>query len=371
MNKSTVIIKSPGRINLIGEHIDYNGGYVLPAATDLFIKFTFNISDRDYSEIKSSVINKEFNVELNNLKKSNIKWENYIIGSLISILKKRNVRLYNFNCLIEGNLPVGSGISSSSSLICGFVQGISSLNKLNFSKNDLLSISRDVEYDFIGLRGGMMDQFTIINAKKNNLILLNTIDNSYDFIESDLGNYKILLLNTNKKHNLSDSSYNDRVDECNEAKRIINESGINIKFLTEINKNQLNNLKNRMPKLIYNRARYVIEENERTKKSIKFINEFNFKSFGELMYLSHQGLKNLYEVSCKELDFLVDETVEHNQILGARMMGGGFGGCTINLIQNEFIDLFIEKISKKYLKKFSKPLSSVVTTLGKGLRQEK
>ena len=195
MNKSTVIIKSPGRINLIGEHIDYNGGYVLPAATDLFIKFTFNISERDYSEIKSSVINKEFNVELNNLKKSNIKWENYIIGSLISILKKRNIRLYNFNCLIEGNLPVGSGISSSSSLICGFVQGISLLNKLNFSKNDLLSISRDVEFNFIGLKGGMMDQFTIINGKKNNLILLNTTDNSYDFIKADLGNYKILLLN--------------------------------------------------------------------------------------------------------------------------------------------------------------------------------
>ena len=371
MNKSNVIIKSPGRINLIGEHIDYNGGYVLPGATDLFIKFTFSISDKDFSEIKSSVINKKFNIDLTSLKKSTVKWENYIIGSLISILTKRRVNLYNFNCLIEGNLPVGSGISSSSSLICGFVKGISLLNNLNFNKNDLLTISREVEYDFIGLKGGMMDQFTIINAKKNNLILLNTIDNSSEFISADLGNYKLLLLNTNKKHDLSDGSYNDRVAECNKAKSIINESDINIKFLTEVNKDQLYKLKNKMPKSIYNRARYVIEENERTKKSVEFIKRFNLKSFGEIMYLSHKGLKDLYEVSCMELDFLVDETKEHNQILGARMMGGGFGGCTINLIHSEFIDFFIEKISRKYLKKFSAPLSPIITSLGRGLSQEK
>ncbi len=371
MNKSNVIIKSPGRVNLIGEHIDYNGGYVLPAATDLFIKFTFSISDKDFSEIKSNVINKKFNVDLTNLKKSTVKWENYIIGSLISILKKRNINLYNFNCLIEGNLPVGSGISSSSSLICGFVKGINLLNNLNFNKNDLLTISREVEYDFIGLKGGIMDQFTIINAKKNNLILLNTIDNSSKFIPADLGNYKLLLLNTNKKHDLSDSSYNDRVAECNKAKRIINESGIDIKFLTEVNKDQLNRLINKMPKSIYNRARYVIEENERTKKSVEFIKGFNLESFGELMYLSHKGLKDLYEVSCSELDFLVDETIEHNQILGARMMGGGFGGCTINLIHSEFIHFFIEKISSKYLNKFSIPLSPIITSLGGGLSQEK
>ncbi len=370
MIRSDIIVKSPGRVNIIGEHIDYNGGYVLPGATDLFIKLTFSSSEKKYSEIYSRQIDKKCKIYFDNLLKSKVKWENYLTGSIISILEKRKAVLKNFNCLIEGNLPIGSGISSSSSLICGFVKGIDLLNNLGFDNDEILSISREVEYDFIGLKGGIMDQFTIINSKKNNLILLNTRDNTSQFISSDLGDYKLLLLNTNKKHDLSESSYNDRVSECNEALKIINESGLRIEFLTEINIKQLMEFKNKMTQNIFNRALYVIEENLRTIKSVEYLKDSNFKSLGNLMYLSHHGLKELYEVSCKELDFLVDYTKFYDKILGARMMGGGFGGCTINLIHSDIIDIFIKEVSADYSKKFSLNLSPIITSLGEGLRYE-
>ena len=367
MDNSKIIIKSPGRINLIGEHIDYNGGYVLPGATDLFIKFTFSNSKKNYSEVYSNVIDKKCKFFFHNLSKRVIHWENYLVGSLISILKKRKVELKNFNCCIEGNLPLGSGISSSSSLICGFIKGIDQLNNLNLDNDEILSISREVEYDFIGLKGGIMDQFTIINSKKNNLILLNTIDNSAEFIKSDLGDYKLLLLNTNKKHNLSDSAYNKRVEECQEALKIINDSGYNIKFLTQIEVKELRKIQNLMPNNIFNRALYVTQENNRTIKSVQCLKNLDLKSLGELMYSSHEGLRDLYEVSCDELDYLVDKTRVCDQILGARMMGGGFGGCTINLIHKDFIDTFVSDISESYSSMFSLELSPIITSLGEGL----
>ena len=368
MDSSKIIIKSPGRINLIGEHIDYNGGYVLPGATDLYIKLTFSESQEKFSEVSSEVIHKKCKINFDNLSKRKAKWENYLIGSLISILKKRKVELKNFKCSIEGNLPIGSGISSSSSLICGFVKGIDILNNLHFDASELLSISREVEYDFIGLKGGIMDQFTIINSKKNKLILLNTKDNTSQFIKSEFGDYKILLLNTNKQHDLSESSYNDRVRECNDALDIINNLGYKINYLTEMKIEKLVQLKNLMPKNIFNRALYVVEENIRTIQSVQYLKNLDLNSLGELMYLSHDGLKNLYEVSCDELDYLVDKTRIHKEILGARMMGGGFGGCTINLIHSEFIDVFISGILDDYSKKFSLDLSPVITSLGEGLR---
>jgi galactokinase len=368
MNKSYITVKSPGRVNIIGEHIDYNGGYVLPGATDLFIKLTFSESQEKFSEIYSEVIDKKCKINFDNLLKREAKWENYLIGSLVSILKKRKVELKNFKCSIEGNLPIGSGISSSSSLICGFVRGLDILNNLQFDTSELLSISKEVEYDFIGLKGGIMDQFTIINSKKNNLILLNTKDNTSQYIKSELGDYKILLLNTNKKHDLSESSYNDRVRECNEALDIINNSGHKINYLTEMKVEKLVQLKNLMPENIFNRALYVIEENIRTIQSVQYLKNSDLVSLGELMYLSHEGLKNLYEVSCNELDYLVDKTITHKEILGARMMGGGFGGCTINLIHSDFIDSFVSDISNDYSKKFSLNLSPILTSLGEGLR---
>ena len=213
-----------------------------------------------------------------------------------------------------------------------------------------------------------MDQFTIINSKKNNLILLNTRNNSAEFIKSDLGNYKLLLLNTNKKHNLSDSEYNKRVEECQEALKIINDFGYNIKFLTQIDVKELRKIQKLMPDNIFNRALYVTQENNRTIQSIQYLKDLDLKCLGKLMYSSHEGLRDLYQVSCEELDYLVDKTRIYDQILGSRMMGGGFGGCTINLIHKNFIDKFVSEVSESYSSIFSLELSPIITSLGEGLR---
>ena len=370
MNPKEVVVLSPGRINLIGEHIDYNGGHVLPAATDLYIRLHFYNNKNHFSEIESKTIKKSVKLDVNNLEKSNVKWENYLIGSLIFLIKERNVNLKNFKCIIDGDLPVGAGISSSSALICGFIKGIGILNKLDLRDQEILSISREVEYDFIGVKGGIMDQFSIIHSKENKLIFLNCNSKTFEHINVDLGEYKILLLDTNIKHDLIESSYNDRVRECAKALEIVNNENGNVNFLTEINIENLNLLMRKMPEKIYNRALFVVEENNRTLIAKEKLKNSDLKGFADLMYLSHYGLKNLYDVSCEELDFLVDQTIDNNRILGSRMMGGGFGGCTINIIHSEEVESFVRNISKKYLKKFSKNLTPIITTLGKGLNYE-
>ena len=370
MDPKEVVVLSPGRINLIGEHIDYNGGHVMPAATDLYIRLQFYNNKNNFSEVQSKTINKSIKLDVNNLKKSKLKWENYIIGSLIILIKKRNANLKNFSCKIDGNLPVGAGISSSSALICGFIKGIGILNNLDFSDEEILSISREVEYDFIGVKGGIMDQFSIIHSKENNLIFLNCKSKSFEHINVDLGEYKIILLDTNIKHDLLESSYNDRVRECEKALETINNKNANYNFLTEVTLEDLEILKAKVSEKIYNRALFVVEENDRTLIAKQKLKNSDLKGFGSLMYLSHYGLKNLYEVSCDELDFLVEQTVNNNMILGSRMMGGGFGGCTINIIHSEEADNFVRDISEKYFKKFSKNLTPIITTLGKGLNYE-
>ena len=177
----------------------------------------------------------------------------------------------------------------------------------------------------------------------------------------------MLLLNTNKKHNLSDSEYNKRVDECQEALKIINDSGYNIMYLTQIDVKELGKIQNLMPDNIFNRALYVTQENNRTIQSVEYLKNLDLQSLGNLMYSSHEGLRDLYEVSCDELDYLVDETKIYDQILGARMMGGGFGGCTINLIHKDFIDTFVSDVSESYSSMFSLKLSPIITSLGDGL----
>ena len=359
-----VLVNSPGRINLIGEHIDYNGGYVLPAAIDKKIKLEFELIKGNICFIESKTINKNFRLNLNNLKKSTNQWENYIIGSLKFILDKKKI-IKAFNCKIYGDLPIGAGISSSSSLICGFIKGIDTLNSLNLTNHQIIKISKDVEHKYIGLTGGIMDQFTIVNGKKDNLLFLDCKIEKFSLIKSDFGNYKFLLLNTNVNHNLVESSYNDRVSECKKVIQIISKN--KDQYLCDISHDQLQKFKNRLGNKLFNRASHVLNENKRVKESVKFIQNKDFISLGKLMYESHASLKNLYNVSCEELDFAVDFSRNYSYVLGSRMMGGGFGGCTINLIHSNNINEYIDLISREYYKKFNLNLSSIITKIDDGL----
>ncbi len=360
-------VKSPGRVNLIGEHTDYNGGYVLPCALDLTIDFLFEKklsvsyveSDLGYS--MSFDVNSAF-------KKSNNHWENYVLGS-VNELKQIKAKLNNFSCSIKSTLPSGAGISSSSALVCGLIKGLSELNEIKLENLDIINLSRNVEHKYIGLLGGIMDQYTILNAKKNTAILLNCEKLDSKFIKLEFKEYKLLLLNTNVQHNLANSEYNQRVSECKESMQIINRlCKKNYTNLSQVNRLDLSSSKEKLGETLYKRVSYVLNENQRVINSVEFLKNNKLKEFGRLLYESHFGLKNDYEVSCKELDFLVEYSMNYNQILGSRMMGGGFGGCTLSLIKDSLIDKFIKEVKQEYFSKFKRKLNPIIANLNHGIK---
>jgi len=365
--RNNIIVEASGRINLIGEHVDYNGGSVLPASIDKKIIIEFHSVSGEECYIESKTLDQGFKINLNKISKSKIQWQNYIIGVLYNLIVLKNLKIKAFNCKIESNLPIGAGISSSSALICGIASGLNRLNNLKLTNDEIIDIVSDVEHNFIGLMGGIMDQFTIVNGKKNKLILLNCQNRSFKYINSDFNNYKFLLINTNVEHNLANSAYNERVKECNEALSVINKKYNKYNCLVEVEENILNEFKNILKEKVYNRALFVIQENQRTYDSANKISNSKLKEFGELMYKSHYGLKNLYQVSCKELDFLVEFTSKYEEIIGSRMMGGGFGGCTINLIKENFVDNFVDLVSQAYLDEFDIKLDAFTVNIDNGI----
>tara|TARA_Y100001936_G_scaffold73430_1_gene72291 strand:- start:1853 stop:2992 length:1140 start_codon:yes stop_codon:yes gene_type:complete len=365
-----ILIESPGRVNLIGEHIDYNGGNVLPASINkkIFLYFKKNLKN-SICKVNSIHYNEIITFELNEEKKElNSNWKNYIFGVIHYLKKLKGDQLNGFECIIDSNLPLGSGISSSSALICGLIKGLNDLFKLKISNHEMINISQKVEHNFIGVKGGIMDQFAIFFGKKDKIILLNCDTLNLKMIDSKFSPYKFLLLNTNVNHNLSSSDYNTRVKECESALKKIKIENKKLSCLANAPEDYIIKNEPLFTKNEFKRALYVSQENQRVLKSSKLLKTSNFVDFGKLMYKSHEGLKNLYEVSCKELDFLVDYSKKYNYVLGSRMMGGGFGGCTINLIKEDYIKSYIKIVSEKYLNKFKKKLTSIEVSIEDGIK---
>ena len=365
-----ILVESPGRINLIGEHIDYNGGNVLPASIDkkIFLYFKKNLKNST-CKVNSIHYNELITFELNEEKKElNSNWKNYIFGVVHYLKKLKGDQLDGFECIIDSNLPLGSGISSSSALVCGLIKGLNDLFKLQISNHEMINISQKVEHNFIGVKGGIMDQFAIFFGKKDKIILLNCNNLNLKMIDSKFSPYKFLLLNTNVNHNLSSSDYNTRVKECESALKKIKIENKKLSCLANAPEDYIIKNEPLFTKNEFKRALYVSQENQRVLKSTKLLKSSNLVDFGKIMYKSHEGLKNLYEVSCKELDFLVDYSKKYNYVLGSRMMGGGFGGCTINLIKEDYIKSYIKIVSEKYLNKFKKKLTSIEVSIEDGIK---
>jgi len=368
--ESEVIIESPGRINLIGEHIDYNGGYVLPAAINKKITLYFKKTGGSLCKIRSINYNSSFDIDLSSTKRSDTEWENYIIGVIhqLNLIKPDTIK--GFDCIIDSNLPIGAGISSSAALECGLAKGLCELFKIDLTDEQIIRLSRDAEHLFVGTQCGIMDQFAVVKGKKDHLILLNCQTLKYDLIQAHFDPYQIVLLHTNVTHKLSDSEYNVRRQECDTALKIINEKYPKYNYLADISQSTLEEFKNVLPKKHYNRALFVTQENNRTLNAVNALTNENILSFGNCMYESHRGLQHLYDVSCKELDFLVDFSREIDEVIGSRMMGGGFGGCTINLIHKEHIHEYIKKVSKTYKQKFNFELTPFLVAISDGVSKK-
>lgn len=365
--KTEVRIDSPGRINMIGEHIDYNGGLVLPAAIDKKITLSFRKNGSNICEILSSNFKTSFTIDLREISRSETEWQNYILGVIFHIDALKPGSIKGFDCIIESNLPVGSGISSSAALECGLAKGLNELFKIGLTDLEIIKLSRDAEHTFVGTKCGIMDQFAVIKGVADNLILLDCDTLEYKLIPADFSPFTLVLLNTNVSHNLASSEYNVRRDECNTALAEIQKKYPKYKSLAEIEPEVIEKFRKILPENLLNRALYVSQEHRRTLEAVECLEKNDLKGFGDCLYRSHKGLQHLYKVSCNELDFLVDFSKDNKYVAGSRMMGGGFGGCTINLILDDKVDEFIAKASEAYRKKFDLELSPIKVKIGNGV----
>ncbi len=363
---SDLVIHSPGRINLIGGHIDYNGGFVLPAAINKHIELYFKKNSSSEFNFYSEDLNQSFSTTLSNLKPGDSSFENFVLGILDQFISMGHTSLEGFDCYICSNLPIGAGVSSSAALMCGLAKGINELYSIKLSDVDLIVLAQQAEHTYVGTNCGIMDQFAIIKGDKNGLLFLDCKTLDHEIIPVDLHLYDILLLNTNVAHSLENSEYNTRRKECETVLATINDFGNSFEYLTQVPEDILIKYKDTIDPVLYKRALYVIEENARVLQAVRRLKENALEDFGKLLYESHEGLKNLYEVSCPELDFLVAYTHHKSYISGARMMGGGFGGCTINLVMKQFTVEFIKEISEAYFKNFNIPLTPLKVTLNSG-----
>ena len=369
--RSMVSVSSPGRINLIGEHTDYNEGFVMPTAIDQKIEFEFRKNDSDsdchiFSETYDSYV--EF--DLDQIKPTEVSWANYLLG-VINEIQLLGKRFTGFDCIIKSNLPIGAGISSSAALECGFASGINELFDLGLSKMDIVKLSQAAENNFVGSNCGIMDQYASVLSKKDHLILLDCRSLEATYIPADFKDCKVLLLNTRVEHNLAQGEYNNRRKECEDAVNHIQKKHHEVKALRDVNEELLKEFKDELPSSTFARAAYVIEENLRVQRAAEAIKQGRLKDFGSLMYQSHQGLQHQYEVSCPELDFLVDYTRNKPFVYGARMMGGGFGGCTINLIEASDAETFISEVLEAYEQQFGIRGEAIIVSPSQGTQIER
>ncbi|MCC9062561.1 galactokinase [Flavobacterium piscisymbiosum] len=345
------VVLSPGRINIIGEHIDYNDGYVLPAAIDKVICFAFAKNDTKKSRIVAIDLNEDFEIDLTQeVTLSDVVWTNYIRG-VIKQLQDNGFVFEGFNCVFSSNIPVGSGLSSSAALECGTIFGIKALFDLKIEKVDISLLGQKAEH-WVGINCGIMDQFSSVHGLENKVIKLdcNTLD--FEYHNADFKDYSLVLFDSNVKHSLFTSEYNTRRIECEQGLAIIKENFPAIKSFRDCTEEQLLSIEDKISPTVFKRVHFVVKEINRVIKACEALDNGNIELLGQLLFETHYGLSQEYEVSCAELDMLVDTAKADDAIIGSRLMGGGFGGCTINLIKKGHENEVKSKFSNLYLDTF-------------------
>jgi galactokinase len=362
---SCLIVRSPGRVNIIGEHTDYNAGFVLPAAIDKAAYVAIAKRADNKVGMYATAFHEDFETSLQDIKTTPLGWPNYILG-VIDQIQKSGVELSGFNLLVDGDIPIGAGLSSSAALECATLFAITELFGLQFTKIQMAYMAQKAEHDFAGVNCGLMDMFASLFGKEGHVIKLDCRSLEYEYVPLDIKGYKILLLNTNVKHQLSSSEYNTRRIQCEQGITWIQAHEPLVLSLRDATVAMLDEYILPKDVLIYNRCKYVVEENARLLNACNDLKNGNIQALGEKMFETHEGLKSLYEVSCPELDFLVDQVKGHPAVLGARMMGGGFGGCTINIVKEEAIEGLVANLQPLYEKHAQKPLSHYIASIEQG-----
>ncbi|MDN5285498.1 MAG: galactokinase [Mucilaginibacter sp.] len=357
---------SPGRINLIGEHIDYNGGLVMPCAITFGTYLLIAPNPDGVFRFRSLNFNDAPDIPLqSSYQKIGDGWFNFPLGVIDHFLKDGH-QFHGLDMLYFGDIPIGAGLSSSASIEVVTAFALNELFNTGYSKLDLVKIAKSVENNFIGMNCGIMDQFAVAFGEKDKAIILNCNTLNYELVNSNIKNYVLAIINTNKSRKLVESKYNKRVEECQTALTALKQE-LDINYLCDIDTTTFNQYKHLITnEVVCKRAKHVIEENDRVKLAANALANNNLAEFGKLMYASHDSLRDLYEVSGKELDVVVEYAKTNPAVAGARMTGAGFGGCAIALVKQEEFENFSLELSTYYTNKIGYAPSIYSSLIGNG-----
>ncbi|QQL51042.1 galactokinase [Mucilaginibacter ginkgonis] len=360
---------SPGRVNLIGEHIDYNGGLVMPCAVTFGTYLLLNVNDDNLLSFNSLNFEEKAEVKIHSsYTKDQDHWYNYPIG-VVNELMKNGCRVQGVDMLFYGNLPIGAGLSSSASIEIVTAYALNEIFNCGLTKLDLVKLCKIVENNFIGVSSGIMDQFAVAFGETNKALKLDCATLDYEAVDCDLGDYVLAIINTNKPRRLAESKYNERVAECHTALAAL-QAELDLINLCDIDGDSLKTCEHLITDdIIKKRAQHIVQENDRVKQAAQELSVGNLKAFGKLMYASHYSLQHLYEVSGVELDTIVDYCKTDGSVIGARMTGAGFGGCAIALVQKDAFESFRENITKYYSEKIGYAPSVYNSVIGDGVRR--
>ena len=348
-----LIASAPARINIIGEHIDYNGGYVFPAAIDRYLYVAIRKRNDNKIFYKDLFYHDAYEFDINDEFEYNKEYHygNYLNG-VLTVMKRRGYKFpCGFEMMIASNIPSAGGISSSSALECGFAWAVSELYGFNIDRKEIALMGQQSEHEFMNVNCGIMDQYVISTAKANTAELLDCAKIEHEYVPLNLGHYKFVVMNTKKKRELADTKYNERRAECEKGLEMLKAAGVDVPNLCSLTVEQFEANKSAITdETILKRVRHVVTENKRVLDAVEALKKDDLETLGKLLYESHESLKNDYEVSCEELDTLVSMASEMDGCIGARMTGAGFGGCAIALVKANRADAFMGKMNVAYTK---------------------
>lgn len=357
------VYASAGRINLIGEHTDYNGSFVFPGAIDKCIMAMIRKNDLGKVRVLSLDIKEYVEFGLNEEDAPSQSWARYIFGVCREVQKRGGV-IGGFDTVFAGNVPLGAGLSSSAALESTFAFALNDMWNLGIDKFELARIGQSTEHNYCGVKCGIMDQFASVMGKKGQLMRLDCKSMEFAYFPFDPKGYKLVLVNSQVKHELAGSPYNDRRNSCERVAKTIG-----VEFLRDASMDQLKAVKDQVSEEDYMRAEYVIGETQRVLDVCAALEAGDYETVGERMYETHWGMSKLYEVSCEELDFLATLAKECG-VTGCRIMGGGFGGCTINLVKDELYDAFVAKAKSEFAAKYGHEPAIYPVVISDGAHKE-
>ncbi|RPD49446.1 galactokinase [Hymenobacter sediminis] len=361
-----LMVRAPGRVNLIGEHTDYNAGYVLPAAVDKEIFFAVALNQTDTIRLVAHDLNKKFSVAAESVQRSNTGWANYLLG-VVAQFQQRGIAVPGFDCVFGGTIPMGAGLSSSAAVECGLAFALDQLLGTQLDRLTLAQMAQKAEHEFALVQCGLMDQFASLFGRQGQVVRLDCRSLQYEYFPFDTTAAQVVLCNSGVKHSLASSEYNTRRQECEQGVAVLQQYEPTIQSLRDATPELVRAHEQELGDVVFRRCLYVVEENLRVEAAGRHLLAGDLAAFGREMYASHAGLRDLYEVSCPELDVLVAAAQQAPGVFGARMMGGGFGGCTINLVAPNQVEAFIAHQTAAYQQQLGLELETYTASIVAGV----